>query len=684
MARSLFRFLDPTDPLLALRLASAASLTVGMLALYSVNPNGWYLVGLALCLAGCWFSHREKGKSSRWVKVGLAVGMVYLLWRFLQELVLNLQDTRLPLAELLLWLQVLNAYDLPRRHNLRIAQMVGAILLVATATLSRDMGFGGFLLAYAVVGLWWGQQDMASELGVSAPIASKAARRHWRGALGAVVLLGMVLFLVVPRSEGGFIKQLPVSAMLSLPSHLDPRVRNPAYPVGKGSGDGKKVNPQAYYGFAEELDLNYRGRLSDSIALKVRSPRRQYWRGMAYDRYDGKTWRMFEPNYVSTMSIGSLPFELGGDRYGHDSGSTGIVTFFVEKDQTNLVLMPERARYLYFPSSILFRDLNGALRSPLPLESELYYTAVVDLAGYKTEWLKNARLLSLREEQVLKPYLEVPESLTPRTKELVRQVAGDAPDPYTALKRLEGYLRTNYRYNLDIPPFPEGVDTVDYFLFEQPGGEAYCEHFATSLTLMGRVLGIPTRLVTGYLPGNYNPFTGLYEVKTSDAHAWVEAFFPGVGWAAFDPTPGNSDPMALSQQETQLPWRELLGWLKGGLGVAIALGAVATLLGGLVWLLRRPKRQLELAPTQAYRRFVAIAVREGITVREGDTPGEVLSRLRQAPFWEAIASEAEAFVRAYEAARFGDGDGSTLEGQVEAIATRLRDHHKRSSTSIRV
>ncbi|MNX86599.1 Protein-glutamine gamma-glutamyltransferase [compost metagenome] len=618
------------------------------------------------------------------MKTGLAVGMVYLLWRFLQELVLNLQDTRLPLAELLLWLQVLNAYDLPRRHNLRIAQMVGAILLVATATLSRDMGFGGFLLAYAIVGLWWGQQDMASELGVRAPIASKAARRHWRGALGMVVLLGMVLFLVVPRSEGGFIKQLPVSTMISLPSHLDPRVRNSAYPVGKGAGDGRKVNPQAYYGFAEELDLNYRGRLSDSVALKVRSPRRQYWRGMAYDRYDGKAWRMFAPNDVSTMSIGSLPFELGGDRYGHDSGSTGIVTFFIEKDQTNLVLMPERARYLYFPSSILFRDVNGALRSPLPLESELYYTAVVDLAGYKTEWLKNARLLSLREEQVLKPYLEVPESLTPRTRELARQVAGDAPDPYTALKRLEGYLRTHYRYNLDIPPFPEGADTVDYFLFEQPGREAYCEHFATSLTLMGRVLGIPTRLVTGYLPGNYNPFTGLYEVKTSDAHAWVEAFFPGVGWAAFDPTPGNADPMLLSQQEVQLPWRELLVWLKGGLGVAIALGAGATLIGGLVWFIRRPKRQLELGPTRAYRRFVALAVREGIAVREGDTPGEVLSRLRQAPFWEAIAAEAEAFVRGYEAARFGAEDGSTLEGQAEAIAARLRDHHKHSTTSIRV
>lgn len=684
MALRAFRLLDSTDPLLGLRLASAASLSIGLLALYSVNPSGWYLVGLLLCLVGCWFSHREKGKSSRWVKSGLAVGMLYLLWRFLQDLMLNLQDTRLPLAELLLWLQVLNAYDLPRRHNLRISQMVGAILLVATATLSRDIGFGLFLLAYVAVGVWWGQQDMASELGMKAPLAGKAARTHWSGALGAVVIIGMALFLVVPRSEGGLIKQLPVSAMFSLPSHLDPRVRNPAYPVGGGSGDGGQVNPNAYYGFAEELDLNYRGHLSDSIALKVRSPRRQYWRGMAYDRYDGKTWRMSAPNDVATMSIGSLPFELGGDRYGHDSGSTGIVTFFVEKDQTNLVLMPERSRYLYFPSSILFRDMNGALRSPVLLESDLYYTVVVDLAGYRTDWLRNARALSLREKHLLAPYLEVPATLTPRTRALVEQVAGDAPDPYMALKRLEHHLRSNYRYNLNIPPFPEGVDTVDYFLFEQPGREAYCEHFATSLTLMGRVLGIPTRLVTGYLPGNYNPFTGLYEVKTSDAHAWVEAYFPGVGWAAFDPTPGNSDPMTLSQEKVQLPWRELLGWIKGSVGAAIALGAGVSLIGGLAWFVRRPRRGREGAPTRAYRRFVAIATREGIAVREGDTPGEVLSRLRLLPVWGAIGPDAEAFVQAYEGARFGDGDGADLEGRVEAIAARLRDHHKRASSSIRV
>jgi hypothetical protein len=118
--------------------------------------------------------------------------------------------------------------------------------------------------------------------------------------------------------------------------------------------------------------------------------------------------------------------------------------------------------------------------------------------------------------------------------------------------------------------------------------------------------------------------------------------------------------------------------------VAIALGAGFASLGGLAWWLRRPRRWAEPASTRAYRRFVTLVVREGITVREGDTPGELLSRLREQPAWEAIGPEAEAFVHAYEAARFGGEDGAALDACVEAIAARLRDHHKRSTSTIRV
>lgn len=668
--------LNPADPLLNLRLASAASLGIGVLALFSVNATPLYLLALAICWVGCWFSHRLMGRSSRLVKSLLAVGMLYLLWQYLANLVSNLQDTRLPLAELLLWLQVLNAFDLPRRHNLRIAQMVGAILLISTATLSREMTFGLFVLAYALVGLWWGHEDMLSELGAKVSIRRPESRAHLLRALGVMLALGVSLFLFVPRLEGGFLKQLPVSMMMTLPANLSPKIVNSAYPAGQGGGSGRRqVNPDAYYGFAEELDLNFRGRLSDEVALKVRSPRRQYWRGMAYDRYDGRTWRMFRPEDVATLSVGTLPFTLGNDPF--DSGVTGVVTVYVEKDQTNLVLMPERSRRLYFPTSTLFEDYNGGIRSPVTLDQGLYYTVVMDMAGYRRNWLKQAPRLTKSQRDRMAPFLQVPPTVTARTRELTHRVAGGAASNFEIVRRLETYLKANYRYDLGIAAFPDGVDTLDYFLFEQPDRSAYCEQFATALAVMARIEGIPTRLVSGYLPGTYNPFTGLYEVKTSEAHAWVEAFFPGTGWVPFDPTPGSSDPMGVSREASRLPIKELLGKLQGGLAGLLAVAITAATLFGLAWFVVRRRFGLgtkDLPPTVAYRRYLALLSRHGLErPQAGDTPGMHLERLKAQPGFEAIAPEAERFVRSYESERFGGRAGDEpLERQLVAIADRLK------------
>ena len=66
----------------------------------------------------------------------------------------------------------------------------------------------------------------------------------------------------------------------------------------------------------------------------------------------------------------------------------------------------------------------------------------------------------------------------------------------------------------------------------------FCEQIASSLAVMLRTLGIPTRLVTGYGPGERNPLTGYFEVRQSDAHAWVEVLYPGIGWVPYDPTFG--------------------------------------------------------------------------------------------------------------------------------------------------
>jgi len=130
-------------------------------------------------------------------------------------------------------------------------------------------------------------------------------------------------------------------------------------------------------------------------------------------------------------------------------------------------------------------------------------------------------------------------SATPTTlkiKTLADQVTANLTNNYDRAAAIESYLRSNYSYTLT-PPVPKDgtTDPIGAFLFDSKQG--YCEYFATAMGDMLRAEGIPTRLVNGYGPGTYDNKIKQYVVKESDAHTWVEAFFPGYGWIPFEPTP---------------------------------------------------------------------------------------------------------------------------------------------------
>jgi transglutaminase-like putative cysteine protease len=126
-----------------------------------------------------------------------------------------------------------------------------------------------------------------------------------------------------------------------------------------------------------------------------------------------------------------------------------------------------------------------------------------------------------------------------RIHQLAVQVtrAAGAVTPYDKAKAIEAYLRSsaNFTYTLDPPTAPPGRDRLDYFLFDSHKG--YCEFFASAMGDMMRSLGIPTRLVNGFGPGQYTTTTQNYVVRAEDAHTWVEVYFPKYGWNTFEPTP---------------------------------------------------------------------------------------------------------------------------------------------------
>ena len=128
--------------------------------------------------------------------------------------------------------------------------------------------------------------------------------------------------------------------------------------------------------------------------------------------------------------------------------------------------------------------------------------------------------------------------LLPETQRLIESVVRDAESPYEVMRALEGWLSgSDFRYTLDLPPLP-AQNGVDYFLTRTRQG--HCELFASALALMARSRGIPARVVSGYRGGDFSEPDRAYSVRASMAHLWVEAYFAGVGWVRFDPSPQAS------------------------------------------------------------------------------------------------------------------------------------------------
>ncbi|HBN09767.1 MAG TPA: hypothetical protein DD435_14305 [Cyanobacteria bacterium UBA8530] len=611
--------------LVALRWATWGINFVGLAALYSFDPNPRWPLALLLTSLGFYFSYKRRYEKNHWIKSLMALAMILLLWRYLSSLFENLQDTRLPLAGMLAWLQSINAFDLPRRHNLKTAQLVGVILVIVTATLSRDLVFGFFLLLFLSLLAWSGHQDNLLELGL------ERKRGGVPAAIAISIALSLALFAVLPRPQYRFLSQVPMSVRQFLPKSMDPGVRNLAYPSGMKKS--KKFNPKAFYGFSSTLDLGFRGKLDSDLTMRVKGKRPQYWRGMAYDHFDGLVWRQSRPN-ADTLSTNKEAFSLSSN-----GNEDLLYTFYIESNQTNLIFLPQDPHSLYFPTGQIFLDSEDGLRSPVILEKGLFYTVTASWAS--TLGIEKARIVLPRNSQKNtsgKRYLQCP-PMSERFSKLAREIAGKEQSPFRKLRSIEAYLKEHARYDLTIPPY-EGKDSIDHFLFVEKRG--YCEHFATAMVLLARALGIPSRLATGYLPGLYNPFTGYFEVKTDSAHSWVESYFPGYGWVPFDPTPGF-----LLPEESPTAWSQFSGFLREVPWLMLVFS------GFLLFSLFSLWKGLASNLLPSSKLFLVFLRRAGLRRKGGHTAEDYLREMEKRG--KAPDPSAVRFIELYQRARFGPG-----------------------------
>ena len=652
-----------------LRLAVLANTLIAFLAYGMVDVDVEVVLPMLAACAGMAFSHWRRSHRNLLLKWVLAAGMLFALWSALGNLVRGAVDPRLALGQLLFWLQVLNSFDLPRRRNLRVAVLVAAVLMVVTGTMSRTIDYGALLLLYGLTLIWASYEAFAAETGTR-PERPARTLGLISALLAFVLVLATPLFMLAPRKERQLSgASLPISIYIPTLGVESPRIRSSAQADATGGTSG--TGGAAQFGtFAEALDLNTRSAPSEEVILRIQSDRPQYWRAVAYDSYDGRIWSMSRPDEVTPFNVASPPMRLGR-LPGQAPGTLITQTVYVERDQANLVFAAWTPTAIYFPTSLLWRDHYGNLRSPVMLQKDMYYSVISEAPVLKADVLmrKAARPVPASRAH----YLALPK-LAPRVREAARRAAGGARSPYAIMVALRDHLALTYPYALDVPTAPAGVECVEHFLFDQKKG--FCQQFATTLAVMGRVNGVPTRLVTGFAPGDYNPFTGLWEVKGKHAHAWIEAWVPSVGWVPFDATPASWLPDF--GQVDQVPGSTMLTALAQYLGPLArrwgwVLAALATVAGA--WGLRRrraaKRRDAVSQATQAYRRLRRRLAQRGVPDRPGDAPREWLAGAREVPDVAPAMPTLSAFVARYEAARFsGVGGGAEADAEVVALARR--------------
>ncbi len=153
-----------------------------------------------------------------------------------------------------------------------------------------------------------------------------------------------------------------------------------------------------------------------------------------------------------------------------------------------------------------------------------------------SESIESLTALKQKSDRIYEKYLQLPDELPQRVIDLSASLVASAENDYDKAKAIEEYLAANYPYNLDVRSTPRDNDFVDYFLFDQK--EGYCSYYASALAILSRCAGLPARYVEGYMlpPEPVKDSPNKFVVTNMQAHAWVEIYFEGYGWLAFEPT----------------------------------------------------------------------------------------------------------------------------------------------------
>jgi transglutaminase-like putative cysteine protease len=338
-------------------------------------------------------------------------------------------------------------------------------------------------------------------------------------ASSASVAIGLVLFVLLPRLH---------SSVLQAPN------------LGQGF---------ATSGFSDQVSLGEIGRIrrDSTVVLRVEtlegeapSTTDAYWRGLAFDHFDGKTWSVTPPTKTRVPGSAEIGIRIESSRWPVSL----VQRILREPVQGGVLFGMGVAQELQGSVHRLERDVNGGLYAAGQAGDRLRYSVASRQIRWSDEQLradvaappKENRGMIPKREGAGERYLQLPE-LSDAVAALARAVTEGARTGADRVRALEQYLLKNGRYS-DTPPViqPNAERSpLEAFLFDAM--EAHCEYYASALVVLTRSIGIPARLVNGFAGGRENTIGGFVELSRSHAHAWVEVHYERAGWVRYDATP---------------------------------------------------------------------------------------------------------------------------------------------------
>jgi len=506
-----------------------------------------------------------------------------------------------------------------------------------------------------------------------------------------IVFVLFIVFLVVAILLGHFVKEgqkvfRPYIGIIVLATLVSvfltsaifvamPRLRSGLW--GKSFTRGIRTT-----GFTEKVDFGSYENIKEDETVIIRmiiSPDPggpHYLRGMTFSDFDGFSWQ------DTLKDSRKLYRSLTDFRMDVPEGAT---TF-----ESEILLEP------------IASDVVFTFKKPYGFESQGFWVRR-DSAGsfymrQKSSKRFNYKLLSYEGDYAdntnLRRYIQIPGEMS-SLQTLTEGVVRDQKTDEEKARAILDYLLGNYSYSLHAEKPPPGTNVIEYFLFGSKKG--YCEHFATAMAMMLRSVGIPSRLVTGFMSGEKNDFGDYYLIRQSNAHSWVEAYIGGK-WEPFDPTPpvesGTNRGLSLLLDLLKMQWERyvvgfsnydqlrMLNYIKGislpdvtttiplpaGLGVCAVFFLGWIIYRVRVW--RLPIRPAHKMVSLEYVRFRKNMIRHGGQVGPASTSADVLREaIRIGKFGrEDIAH----FIDLYRIIRFSGREETALIRDFAKLSKKLK------------